>query len=138
MPGFEAGIEQVFGKQVYLGTGINMDFYFSDFGGNYDLTTESIYFFKIPVFVGIRKATKNLMVMYEAGAAVNTGFVGTPLILESFGQTANKSSFDFLARMKVGSEKVMLEMGTDIWLTEIFENNSFKMSSVYVGLRFNF
>jgi hypothetical protein len=76
--------------------------------------------------------------MYEAGAAVNTEFIGTPLILESFGKTANKSSFDFLARMKVGSEKVLLEIGTDIWLTEIFENDSFKMSSVYVGLRFNF
>lgn len=138
MPGFEAGIEQVFGKQFYFGTGINMDFYFSDFDGDYDISTESIYFFKIPAFVGIRKATKNMMVMYEAGAAVNTGFVGTPLILESFGKTANKNSFDFLARMKVGSEKVLLEFGTDIWLTEIFENDSFKMSSVYVGLRFNF
>jgi hypothetical protein len=32
----------------------------------------------------------------------------------------------------------MLELGTDIWITDMFENNSFGMMSYYVGLRFNF
>ena len=140
MPGFEVGIEQLFGKQIYFGTGINIDFYFSNFDDNAALEDgfETIYFFKIPAFIGYRSISKNFMVMYEAGVAGNTKFIGTPLVLESFGKTANNNSFDFLARMKVGTETVMLELGTDIWLSEIFENHSFKMSSVYLGLRFNF
>lgn len=138
LPGVEAGIEQLFGNRLYLGTGINMNLFTTDFNGRYGSDKELIYFFKIPAFVGFRKATNNFIVTYEIGAAANTGFTGTPLVLETYGKTANKSSFDFLTRMKVGSQKFMLVMGTDIWLTEIFENDSFKMTSVYIGLCLNF
>ena len=139
MPGFEAGIETVIGNKLYVGTGISADFYFSDFDENPVVdNNELIYFFKIPAFIGYRILRKKTLVMYEAGIAGNTGFIGTPLVLESFGKTANKSSFNFLSRLKVGSENVMLEIGTDMWLTEVFDNSSFKMTSVYVGLRFNF
>lgn len=140
MPGFEVGIEQLFGKKIYFGTGINVDFYFSNFDENAALEDdfETIYFFKIPAFIGYRTKSKNFMTMYEAGVAGNTKLTGTPLVLESFGQTVNNNSFNFLARLKVGTETVMLELGTDIWLAEIFENHNFEMSSVFLGLRFNF
>lgn len=76
--------------------------------------------------------------MYEAGVAINTKFIGTELNLEPFGKTPASSSFDFMARVKVGLEKIMLEIGTEWWISEIFEDDDFNMTSVYVGLRFNF
>lgn len=45
MPEFELGLEKTFGGQVYFGTGINADFYFSDMDGQYDIDSETIYFF---------------------------------------------------------------------------------------------
>lgn len=90
------------------------------------------------MFVGYRTTKNNITVMWETGAGVNNAFTGTELTLESFGKTANDYSFNFLGRMKVGTENIMLEMGTELWLTKVFINDDYKMTSVYVGLRFNF
>ena len=138
MPGFEAGIEQLFGNKFYLGTGINMDLYLSDFDSRYAVDQELIYFFRIPAFVGYRWTYNKFATMWEAGMAVNTAFTGTELNLESFGKTANSNSFNFLARMKVGTEQIMLEFGSEIWFTDVFEASIFNMSVFYMGLRFSF
>ena len=138
MPGFEMGIEQLFGTKIYFGTGINMDMFFSDFDSRYDISQEFIYFFRIPAFVGYRMQNKKIMVMYEAGAEVNSKFTGTELDLESFNKTAIDHSFNFLARMSVGTERILLEFGSEIWLTDVFEAGNFDMSVFLAGLRFNF
>lgn len=138
MPGFEAGIEQLFGAKFYFGTGINMDLYLSDFDSMYDLDMELIYFFRIPAFIGYRTMNNKMMVMYEAGVDLNSAFTGTELNLDSFGKTAKDNSVNFLGRMKIGTEQIMLELGSEIWLTDIFEADDFDMSTFYIGLRFFF
>lgn len=137
MFGAGAGFEQLFGGNLYVGTGIHMDFYFSDMDGQYNEDKELLYHFRIPAFVGYRKPTQKLLVMYEAGIGFNTKLTGTPLIVESFGPEANNSSFNFMARLKVGSPKVMFMMGSDIWLSQILDMD-FNFTSLNAGFCFFF
>ncbi|MDB4584257.1 hypothetical protein N9164_13985, partial [Draconibacterium sp.] len=138
MPGFEAGFEQLFGKQVYFGTGVSGNFYFSDMDGWNDIDLETIYFFRFPAFVGYRTQKRKLVSMFEAGAAFNTSLRGTELNLESFGQTAEDYSFNFISRIKVGLPGIMFEVGYDAWLSDVFVNGGYKMSAVTMGIRFSF
>jgi len=135
MFGATAGIEQLFGSNVYFGTGVQMNMYFSDMDGHYDEDTEMLYHFRIPAFAGYRKSSKKMVVMYETGVGFNTRLTGTPLTIETFGPSANKNSFNFLARVKVGSEKVTLSIETDMWLSDVLDYD-YKMTSINVGLCF--
>lgn len=137
MFGVGAGFEQLFGGNLYLGTGIHMDFYFSNMDGRYDENSEMFYHFRIPAFVGYRTYTPKLVVMYEAGIGFNTHLTGTPLTIESYGPSAESNSFNFLGRLKVGSEKVMFMMGADIWLNQILSSD-YKMTSLNAGFCFFF
>jgi len=137
MFGAGAGFEQLFGGNLYLGTGIHMDFYFSNMDDRYNEDSELFYHFSIPAFVGYRKQTQKLLVMYEAGIGYNTKMIGTPLTIESFGTESKNSSFNFLARLKVGSPKVMFMMGADIWLSQILDMD-FNFTSLNAGFCFFF
>lgn len=136
MFGAGAGFEQLLGGNLYLGTGIHMDLYFSAMDNRYE-ENEILYHFRIPAFVGYRTYSQKLVVMYEAGIGFNTRMIGTPLTIESFGTTAENNSFNFLGRLKVGSEKVMFMMGADIWLGQALEND-FNMTSLNTGFCFFF
>jgi len=138
MPGFEVGFEQLFGKQGYFGTGITANFFFSDMDGIQDVDSEMIYFFRFPVFGGYRIQKKKFVAMFEAGGAVNTGMRGTELNLESFGQSAEDFSFNFLVRAKVGLPGIMFEVGYDTWLSDVFIDDTFKMSAISIGLRISY
>lgn len=138
MFGAGAGFELFFGGSLYLGTGIHMDFYFSPMDGRFDEKSEMFYHFRIPAFIGYRTYTPKLVVMYEAGIGFNTNLNGTPLTIESYGLSAESNSFNFLGRLKVGSEKVMFMMGADIWLSQMLSTTDYKMTSLNAGFCFFF
>lgn len=139
-PGFGIGFEQLFGKKYYLGTGLEMDFYFADFSENPDLDKFSFYLGKIPLFVGYRHySNKNkFFFMTEIGAEFNTQIKASNEDFNFQGKIPSNNSYDFTARLKTGRGKFMLIMGTEIWFTELFEENDYRMTSVYLGLRLAF
>jgi len=138
MPGFEVGLEQLFGQTVYFGTGVSANFFFSDMDGMYDVDTETIYSFRFPAFAGYRRQTNKFVAMIEAGGAFNTKMQGTELNLESFGKTAEDYSINFMVRARFGLPGIMFEVGYDSWLTDVFVDDGFKMSALRAGIRFNF
>lgn len=138
MPGFEVGFEQLFGKQGYFGTGITGNFFFSDMDGWNDSDLETIYFFRIPAFGGYRIQKRMFVAMFEAGGALNTSLRGTPLTLDTYGLSSENMSFNFLIRAKVGFPGIMFELGYDTWLTDVFVDDSFRMSAITMGIRVSF
>lgn len=138
MPGIEVGFEQLFGSRGYFGTGISANFFFSDMDGRQGVDAETIYSFRFPAFGGYRIQKRMFVAMFEAGGAFNTGLRGTELNLESFGRTAEDLSINFMTRVKLGFPGIMFEIGYDSWLTNVFVDDSFKMSAIRMGLRFSF
>jgi hypothetical protein len=137
-PGLDVGFEQLFGKKYYLGIGVSINFYFADFSTIGDYENMSFFFGKIPVFLGYRMYHKNMIIMYEAGVEINTEIRATDDDFEFLGKIPNSNSFDILARIRVGTDKIMLSMGAEFWVSEIFENDDYRMMVVYFGLRFGF
>ncbi|NOR76671.1 MAG: hypothetical protein GQ525_16125 [Draconibacterium sp.] len=137
-PGFDVGFEQLFGKKYYLGIGVNMNFYFADLSTIGDYENTSFFFGKIPVFFGYRMYNKNMFMMYEAGVEINTEIQSTDDDFEFLGKIPNNNSYDITARMKVGKGKFMLTLGTELWVSEIFENDDYMMTVVYVGMKLSF
>lgn len=138
VPGAEIGVEQLIGTKFYFGTGILFNTYTANLesigGDDYNV----FYFGRIPAFLGYRMKRNKLSVMYETGVHVNTKIVSIEDDKRIPGQIAKDNSVNFLGRIKIGSETVLLEMGSEIWLSKIFEDEDFNMSSVYVGLRVYF
>jgi hypothetical protein len=138
--GLSMDLEKVFGKQRYIGTGIHW-FMLNSVGNSKDEENDdpaSMYAFKIPVFVGSRSRKNRTVTGFDAGFAFNT----KP---KEIGEDADfrglvpKSSFNLLVRVKIGNDKMQFEMGSDLWLSEIFENQPGKNLSVfYFGYRSNF
>ena len=137
-PGFGVGFEQLFGKKYYLGIGVNMDFYFTDFASVGDYEKMSFYFGKIPLFLGYRMYQKNMFIMYEAGVEINTEMRSTDDDFDFLGKSLTSNSFDITARVKVGTGRFMLIMGSEFWVSEIFENDDYRMIAVYLGLKLSF
>jgi hypothetical protein len=136
-PGFDVGFEQLFGKKYYLGIGVGMDFYFPDFSDNSNFDQLTFFFGKIPLFFGYRNSHKKYIFMSELGVEFNTEFQASDDDFV-FGNTPNSNSYDIMARIRIGSEKIMLTMGTELWVSEIFENDDYRMTVVYAGLKFSF
>jgi len=138
-PGFNIGFEQLFGKKYYVGIGVDMNFYFADFSStstNFDQMT--FFFGKIPLFFGLRTYHKKYFFMYELGAEFNTEIQSSDDDFEFYGRIPNSNSFDIMARFRFGTERIMLSLGTEIWMTEIFENDQYKMTVFSLGMKFNF
>jgi len=138
VPGFDVGFERLFGKKYYLGIGVNMNFYFADFSTIRDYENINFFFGKIPVFLGYRMYNKNMFIMYEAGVEINTEVRATDDNFEFLGKIPNSNSYDITARIKIGKGKFMLTLGSEFWVSEIFENDDYKMTVVYFGLKFGF
>ncbi len=137
-PGFGVGFEQLFGKKYYLGIGLGIDFYFADFSETPDLDKFSFYLGKIPLFIGYRTYKNHYFIMTEVGAEFNTNIKASNEDFNFQGKIPTDNSYDFTARMKIGRGKFMLIMGTEIWMTELFKDDDYKMISVYLGLRLAF
>lgn len=138
VPGIELGVEQLIGKEIYVGTGILFNAYYAtiDQGGE---NSQFYYFGRIPAFLGYRTKTSGMVFMGEAGVQVNTKMVSTEDDRSVMGRTGTNNSVNLLGRLKMGSETVMFELGTELWLTKLFENyEDFNMTSIYLGLRFYF
>ncbi len=138
VPGFEVGLEQLFGTKIYFGTGILFDMYFAEDENFNNSDPLGLYFGRIPAFVGYRMERNNISVMYETGVQVNTRIVSTEDDKHIPYYTASDNTVNFLARVKVGTETFLLEIGSELWLSELFENEDFDMTSLYLGLRFYF
>ena len=115
-----------------------MDFYFADFTSIGDYENMSFFFGKIPVFVGYRMYNKNMFIMYEAGIEINTELRATDDDFEFLGKIPNSNSYDIVTRLKVGKGNFMMMLGAEFWISEIFENNDYRMMSMSVGMRFSF
>ena len=76
--------------------------------------------------------------MSEVGAEFNTEFQSSDDDFGFYGKIPSSNSFDILARIRIGTDKIMLSMGTEFWVSEIFENDDYKMTVVYFGLKFSF
>jgi hypothetical protein len=138
-PGFGVGLEQLFGKKYYVGIGLGMDFYFVDFSDNSDIGNFSFYWGKFPLFFGYRTYNKNNFVfMSEVGAEFNSKIQSSNDDFDFRGKTPSENSFDLTARVKFGKGRIMLTLGTEFWVTEIFENDDYRMAVFYIGLRLGF
>jgi hypothetical protein len=137
-PGLNVGLEQLFGQKSYIGIGAYLDLFFAEFSPINSFDKMTFFYAKIPVFFGQRIYKKNLLIMYEAGAEFNTKIIADDEDFEIPGQTFKGSSFNLMTRLRVGSEKIQLTLGAEMWVSEIIENDSFKMSVLYFGLRFSF
>ena len=137
-PGFEIGFEQLFGKKYYVGIGVSMNFYFTDFSSTYNNLDQVTFFFgKIPLFFGYRTYHKKYIFMYEVGAEFNTEFQASEEDIE-FLSTPINNSYDIMARFRVGTERIMLSLGTELWVSDVYENNDYGMSVFYLGMKFSF
>ena len=138
VPGAEIGLEQLIGTKFYFGTGILLNAYTADLESIGQDEIQLLYFGRIPAFVGFRLKRKNISISYETGVQVNSKIVSATEDKTIPGLTGSDNSFNLLGRIKIGSESILLEMGSEIWLSELFKDESFDMSSLYFGLRFYF
>ena len=137
-PGFEVGFEQLFGKKYYIGIGVGMNFYFTDFSPTHATIDQVTFFFgKIPLFIGYRTYHKKYFFMYEIGGEFNTEFQASDENIEYL-STANSNSYDIMARFRVGTERIMVSLGTELWVSEIYKYNDYGMSVFYLGMKFSF
>jgi hypothetical protein len=136
VPGFEFGMERLFGRDLYFGMGAAFDMFFPDVSSIDNL---SVYFFRVPGFIGYRMKRNNMMIIYEGGVHLNTSFMSSDEGHTVPGLISADNSFNFMGRIKIGSETVMLEVGSEIWFTEVFEDfEDYNMSTIYAALRFYF
>jgi len=138
VPGFELGIDHIFGKKFYFGTGLNCDFYFTDFESKYGYDIQTFLLPRIPVYIGYRKTGEKFTVMFEGGIHINAKLTSLDSEWELPGRTESGNSFDLMGRLKIGNTKIMLEFGTEYWMTGFFEDSDFRMSSTFIGGRFFF
>jgi hypothetical protein len=122
-----------------VGIGLGMDFYFVDFSDHSDIGNFSFFWGKIPLFFGYRTYNKNNFVfMSEVGAEFNTEIQSSNDDFDFRGKTPAENSFDLTARVRYGKGRAMLTLGTEFWITELFENNDYRMAVFYLGLRLGF
>ena len=76
--------------------------------------------------------------MYEIGAELNTEFQASDEDFMFQGKTPNSNSYDIMARLRVGTDRIKLSIGTETWISKIFEEDNFNMTALYFGLNFNF
>lgn len=136
--GAEIGLEQLFGNKFYFGAGILFNSYIALNVNKVQNENLVLYFGRIPLFIGHRIKSNNVTFMYETGVHVNTRIVSTEEDQYIPGLIGADNSVNFLGRIKIGSESVLFEMGSELWLTEIFEDENFDMTSIYGALRFYF
>lgn len=137
-PGIELGIEQLFGQKIYFGTGLAVNLYLTDFESKYGYDEQTFFMARMPFFAGFRIQRNSIRVMYEAGIHVNTKLVSTDSEFEIPGQTPLDNSFNLMGRIKIGKNNLMLEIGSEMWLTGFFEEDDFYMNSTFVGFRYFF
>lgn len=138
-PGVGLGIEQLIGTSMYLGFGLATDFYFLDLSSTYDdLESELMVMGKIPVFLGYRSLSGKTLLMTEFGVAANTAMTALSGEMNIPNRTFDSSSFNLLARIKLGNEYFLFELGSEYWLTSLFEDYDFNMRSIYLGIRLYF
>ena len=138
--GMGMDLERLFGKQKYIGTGIHFTMLNSTITSiDSDEDPVNLYSFKIPVFAGIRSKMNRTYISFDAGFAYNTKVNELNSGSDFRGMVPKGGSFNFLTRMKIGVEFIQIEIGSDLWLSEIFENqNDNKLSIFYIGYRCNF
>ena len=137
-PGFEVGFEQLFGKKYYIGIGVGMNFYFTDFSPTHATIDQVTFFFgKIPLFIGYRTYHKKYFFMHEIGGEFNTEFQASDENIDYL-STPNSNSYDIMARFRVGTERIMVSLGTELWVSEIYKYNDYGMSVFYLGMKFSF
>ena len=138
-PGVSLGIEQLIGKSMYLGIGLATDFYFLNLSSTYDnLDSKLLFMGKIPLFLGFRNFNGKTLFMSEFGVTANSSLVALSDEMDIPGRTFKSSSYNLLGRVKVGNDTALFEIGSEYWLTNLFENYDFKMKSIYIGFRFYF
>ncbi len=136
--GFEVGFEHLFGKKNYLGIGLGMNFYFVDFS-SYNLDDpQTFYFAKFPIFIGHRSEYKKILIAYEVGVEYNTELQASDEDIAFLGRIPNSNSYDLLLRVRVGKGKLHFTVGTENWISKIFDENDFDMSAFYLGIKASF
>jgi hypothetical protein len=136
--GIELGFEQLFGTKGYFGTGISANFFFADMDTWQGVDSETLYFFRVPVFGGYRIQKRMFVAMFEAGGGLNTGLKATENDLDDYGLPAEDFSINFMIRAKVGFPGIMLEAGYDTWLGDVFVDEDYSMSAFRFGIRVSF
>jgi hypothetical protein len=137
-PGMELGIEQLFGQKIYFGTGLAVNLYLTDFESKYGFDEQTFFMARMPFFAGFRTQKNSITVMYEAGVHINTKLASTDSEFEIPGKTPLDNSFNLMGRIKIGKNKLLLEIGSEMWLTGFFEEDDFTMNSTFVGIRYFF
>lgn len=137
IPGMNFGIDQVFGKKIYGGTGIHFNTLIG--ATDEEAGVSSFYFFRVPLFAGFRQITGKRHWGADLGLAVNTML--RPLTSDSdlSGEYAADYSLNTITRARFGNERSSLEFGVDVWLNDIFSSyEGFQMTVVSVGYRYSF
>jgi hypothetical protein len=135
VPGFELGIDLLFGKELYLGSGLNFDFYFTDFDGLYGYYNEPFFLARFPIYVGYRKIGPKLLIMMEAGTHLNAKLTSLDPEWAIPGKITSGDSFDLMGRLKIGNGRLLLEFGSNYWLTGLYKNDDFRMTTTFIGGR---
>lgn len=137
VPGLNIGIDHVFGKRVYFGTGLH----FNTLLGldNSSDETSSFYFLKVPLFAGFRQVTGKRYWGADLGVAANTML--KPLTADSNlgSETASDLSLNTLVRARFGNERSAFEFGFNFWLNDILVTwEGYRMKAFSIGYRYSF
>ncbi len=137
VPGLNLGIEHLFGRKFYMGTGIHFNTLLGLTDSNDDIS--SFYFFRVPLFAGFRQVTGKRYWGIDFGVAANTML--KPLTSDSHlsGEIASDFSLNTHTRARIGNERSALEFGFDIWLNDILVTwEGYRMKAYSVGYRHSF
>ncbi len=134
LPGFELSFEQFFGKKFYGGFGVHYDMYVSVV----DDEPAVMYNFKFPFIGGYRIQPRRGFFGFELAFIVNTKMAAlTEEYITYRGRVPANSSFSIYPRVRLGGKVVNFEMGPEIWLSEVFENEG-TLFLLHMNARFCF
>lgn len=132
--GVEAGVEQLFGRKIYGGTGLRAGLHFTRFDGKYGYENQNFFMATIPFFAGYRKKGDRFTVMFDGGVNLHTKLASLDPDWEIPGMEALDNSLSLAARFRLGNDRLMVSFGSEYWLTPLFEDDDFRLSLTHIGL----
>jgi hypothetical protein len=137
IPGLGAGVEQLFGKKLYGGTGIHLN----ALAGKTDdaAGVSSFYSLRVPLFAGYRQLSGSYLWGVDLGLAANTML--RPVTAESHlaGEIAADYSLNTITRVRFGIGDIAFEFGVDVWLNDILASEEgFQMTVLSAACRYSF
>ena len=132
--GLEAGLEQLFGKKIYVGTGLIANLNFTRFDGNFGYENQNFFMAKIPFFAGYRKKGDRFTVMFDVGIHLRTKLASLDPDWEIPGMEALDNSLSLSGRFRLGTDRVMVSFGSEYGVTPMFEEDDFRLSLTHIGI----